>query len=192
MDARRAPVLTWTAAPRTVPLADGTVVLVRGARTADADAAALLHGRCSPETVYRRYLTAVPQVSRSWQRRLLLTEVALTVWDGRRMVALLNASPRGDGEADLAVLVEDAYQGRGLGTLLVRHAAGVARLLRHRAVRALTLPSSYAARRVLAAAGAAAWEEPGDGTLVGRLLLGTGSLGGLIEPDDPPVRPPRP
>ncbi|MGZ4604429.1 MAG: hypothetical protein ACXV0U_12650, partial [Kineosporiaceae bacterium] len=54
---------------------------LRAARPEDAPALAAMHARCSMDTVFRRYLCAVPAVSRAWQAHLLSTTVARVAVD---------------------------------------------------------------------------------------------------------------
>ncbi|TAK70688.1 MAG: GNAT family N-acetyltransferase [Actinomycetota bacterium] len=184
MDAtRRGSALVWATRPRSVDLRDNRVVTVRAARTSDVDALALMHGRCAPDTLYGRYQNAAPPVSRTWQRRLLSTELALVAFDRKRLVALANLSPRDGGSAELSVLVEDAFQGVGLGRALARQVAATARLLGYRRLVVMVVRSALAARNLLATIGPAVVVDGADGDPVAVLQLGMDVLGGLPDPD---------
>jgi GNAT superfamily N-acetyltransferase len=154
-------------------------MVLRGARPGDAPAVAAMHGRCSMDTVFRRYLCAGPAVSPAWQARLLTTTVALVAVDDRAAVrAMGNISERSEQEAELAVLVEDAYQGRGLGTTMARHLAAAARLAGYATLRMELLPSSTAAAHVAGALGPSVVQE-GQGVLTRTLRLRVETLAGL-------------
>lgn len=157
--------LEWVARPRRLVLAPGPPVSarpwaaaepipveVRGARPDDGPGLAAMHARCTMETIFRRYLSVVPALSPAWQAQLLTSTVALVAVDERRRIRALGnvAQLEQPGTAELAVLVEDSYQGRGLGTALARHLAAAARLAGFRALRMDLLPSSDAAARTAA------------------------------------------
>ncbi|GAA2187877.1 GNAT family N-acetyltransferase [Micromonospora lupini] len=125
----------------TVVLPDGAEVTVRPACADDLSAVVELHEGCSPRSRQRRYLggAALPRPARL--RRLLepsrgLTLVATTTDGAGGLVAMANLTGEGD-EAEVALLVRDDWQRRGLGATLlrrlVRHAdeAGYAALVLH-------------------------------------------------------------
>ncbi|TCB92163.1 GNAT family N-acetyltransferase [Micromonospora zingiberis] len=110
----------------TVVLPDGAELTVRPAVADDLAAVIELHESCSARTRQRRYLgAAVPTPARL--RQLLepargLTLVAVTTGsDGaaESVVAMANLLGEGD-EAELALLVRDDWQRRGLGSTLLR------------------------------------------------------------------------
>ena len=113
----------------------GGTVWIRLARPEDADAVAAMHERCSEQTLYRRYLTAVGQWRDITLRRLSgghrgATLVAMSE-DGT-IVGLGHVfpdAPSATRTAEIAVIVEDAYQRRGVGTRLVGHMLDLAERL---------------------------------------------------------------
>ncbi|MFG2055182.1 GNAT family N-acetyltransferase [Micromonospora sp. NPDC048930] len=147
----------------TLVLPDAAEVLVRSATADDLSGVLDLHQHCSARSRQRRYLggAAVPSPARL--RRLLepargVTLVATAGPGGEPepVVAMANLLGEGD-EAEVALLVRDDWQRRGLGSALLRrllgHAerAGYAALLLHvqaentpmlRAVRRLARPTS--------------------------------------------------
>jgi RimJ/RimL family protein N-acetyltransferase len=116
------------------PVRGGTV-WIRLARPEDSDAVAAMHDRCSERSRYQRYFSHTEW--RDIQLRRLAgghrgaTLVAMSR-DGE-IVALGNVFPAGhagDGRtAEIAVLVEDAHQGTGVGTALLDRMLQVARRL---------------------------------------------------------------
>ena len=117
------------------PIRSGGTIWIRLARPEDSDAVAAMHERCSEQTLYRRYLTAVGQWRDITLRRLSgghrgATLVAMSE-DGA-IVGLGHVfpdAPSAGRTAEIAVIVEDAYQRRGIGTLLVRHMLDLAERL---------------------------------------------------------------
>lgn len=115
--------------PLISPSPQHPIPLVRRATLADIEAVSALHGRCSVETLYARYQVPLrmPMTTRM-TRRLVLPEdgLALVVQVGLDVVGH-GVLEHVDGAWTFQLLVEDAWQGRGLGTLLVKQAAGHAR-----------------------------------------------------------------
>lgn len=113
-------------------LRDGSEVELRPLEPADRERIKRLFFRLSPESVYRRFLSPIQEPSEVGLDRLLDIDHA-----GREAVAAVVKDEvvgvaryfRADGatEADIAVLVEDAWQGRGLSLLLVDRLASLAR-----------------------------------------------------------------
>jgi GNAT superfamily N-acetyltransferase len=134
----RAP--TVPAPVRTVVLRDGSEIRLRVVDPADAPLVAALHARCSPTSRRARFLSPAPRLQPGELDALLgeppdsptatpesYTVLAVTA-DGGSAVGIAHLGPDPDlpGCARAALLVEDAWQGRGLGTTLLRHLAEVA------------------------------------------------------------------
>jgi RimJ/RimL family protein N-acetyltransferase len=109
-----------------VLLTDGSQVVLRHATAADEPLVAALHARCSPHTRALRLLTPSPRLAPAELRALVVADgpdsaavLALTA-DGGSAAGLANLRPAGDGSAEIGLLVEDAWQGRGVGTALTR------------------------------------------------------------------------
>jgi RimJ/RimL family protein N-acetyltransferase len=106
---------------------DGARVRLRPIRPDDAPRLQALHARLSRETIYQRFFGATPRLPTPWAH--FLAEV-----DYRRRLALvLEHGPDDDPEligvgryeptaepdtAEVAFVVEDRWQGKGLGTVL--------------------------------------------------------------------------
>ena len=116
-------------------LRDGTCVTVREIRAEDAVALRRLVGRSSERSIELRFFGPMRELSEEKARRF--AEV-----DGRDRFALVALDPededeivgvvryervRGTDEAEYAALVEDRFQGRGLGIGLTRRLIEAAR-----------------------------------------------------------------
>jgi len=150
-------------------LPDGTRVLLRPIEPGDKTRLSAALGRLSRETIRRRFFAAKPRFSASELRYLTEVDghhhialVALPAGDPDRIVAvarcvrLPTASARGlvtaslaPATAEFAIVVGDAFQGRGLGTLLARELAAAARAAGIRRFAATTLGDNDAVRRLM-------------------------------------------
>ena len=105
----------------TLLLSDGSELTVRTATPADAEGVLGLHERASAASVSSRYLGgSAPSETRL--RRLLDPaggRTLLAIAGDGRVVAMANLLAEGD-LGEIAVLIEDDWQRRGIGTALVR------------------------------------------------------------------------
>ncbi|ROT32948.1 GNAT family N-acetyltransferase [Micromonospora sp. HM5-17] len=114
----------------TLVLPEGAEVLVRPALTEDLAAVQAMHQRCSADTLRRRYPTMADRPDGERLRRLLAPARGVTLLavpeggtgDPDRVVAMANLVAEGE-LAQVALLVEDAWQRRGLGGALLRRLA---------------------------------------------------------------------
>ena len=104
------------------------MLTVREITLADTDRLGRMFTRLSPDSVYRRFFSPIHQPSRS--ALLWLTAVdhgrrdALVALDGDEIVAVARYDGRsGTTAAEIAVTVEDAWQGRGVGKRLTKRLA---------------------------------------------------------------------
>ncbi len=119
-------------ARRHIQLADGAEIVLRPARVADSALVAALHARCSPGSRRSRFLNPGPRLEPAELQRLVgdtesggVAVLALTTDEGSA-VGLANLERSADGHGEFAVLVEDAWHGRGVATALVRRAVELA------------------------------------------------------------------
>ena len=154
--------------PLIAPSTTHPIPLVREATLADIDAVAALHSRCSVETLYARYQTPLrmPMTTRL-ARRLVVPDhgVALVAQAGLDVVghAVLEPGPAPDAERWTGhVLIEDAWQHRGIGTMLVRQCAGTVRENRGESLTFLSAGSNDALLRSVGSAGFVARVERHD------------------------------
>jgi GNAT superfamily N-acetyltransferase len=117
---------------RILLLRDGSEVRMRPATDGDAPLVAALHARCAPHSRRSRFLSPTRQLAPAELEALLgegsefgRAVLAVTA-DGGSAVGIANLDGDGVGVARAAILVEDAWQGRGLGTALLRRMAETA------------------------------------------------------------------
>jgi RimJ/RimL family protein N-acetyltransferase len=155
---------------------DGTV-WIRLGRPEDADAVAAMHERCSERTLYRRYLTGVTEWRDVTLRRLSgghrgATLVVMSE-DGS-IVGLGNLfpdRPEDEHSAELAVIIEDDFQGRGIGTRLLRHLLELAQRLGVQEVVATLLAENNEMLSLLEATGLRWTRTLDEGVLTMRAAL---------------------
>ncbi|MEJ5255181.1 MAG: GNAT family N-acetyltransferase [Acidimicrobiales bacterium] len=159
-----------------VVLADGSVVHVRPVRPDDASRIEAFHARQSRESIYFRYFTPMPKLSARELQRLTnvdyLTRMAFVALEGDEVVALASYDVwRAADEADVAFIVDDEHQGRGLATVLLEYLIVAARENGLRALTAEVLPSNRRMLSVLHHAGFEVSSEFDDGVITVRLGL---------------------
>jgi acyl-CoA synthetase (NDP forming)/GNAT superfamily N-acetyltransferase len=115
-----------------VAVSDGGVVHVRPIRPDDRDRLAAFHSRLSERTVYLRFFAPHPTLSERDLDHLTTVDhrdrVALVALLGDDMIAVGRYDRiGGTKDAEVAFVVDDAQQGRGIGTLLLEHLAAAAR-----------------------------------------------------------------
>lgn len=113
-------------------LADGSPVHVRPIRPADAAELVSFHTGLSFESVYRRFFGAHPWLSPTEVERFTVVDYkdrfALVAIMDDELVAVARFDRIADPEvAEVAFVVADRLQGRGIGTLMLEHLAGAAR-----------------------------------------------------------------
>ena len=115
--------------PEPAVLRDGTQVIIRPIRTEDAPRLQSLFGRLSRESVYYRFLELRKELASQEARRLAdldyedqmalvasCEECEEELVGVARYAVIPGSQPR---EAEAAIVVEDRYQNRGLGALLL-------------------------------------------------------------------------
>jgi acyl-CoA synthetase (NDP forming)/GNAT superfamily N-acetyltransferase len=152
-----------------VLLLDGSAARLRPIRPDDADALVAFHSRLSAQTIYRRFFSPRPvlppkDVERftnvDYRRRLALVAVI-----DDEMAAVARYDAVNDDEAEVAFVIEDRHQGRGLGSLLLEHLAAAARERGFHHFVAETLAENRAMLGVFRDAGFEATRTFEDGTV---------------------------
>jgi acyl-CoA synthetase (NDP forming)/GNAT superfamily N-acetyltransferase len=115
-----------------VVLSDGGTVHLRPVVPSDADGLVALHGRLSERTRYLRYFGAYPKMPQRDVERFSHVDhvhrVALAALLGNDVIAVGRFDRLEDPEAaEVAFVVEDDHQGRGIGSILLEHLAAAAR-----------------------------------------------------------------
>ncbi|GII87623.1 hypothetical protein Ssi03_56130 [Sphaerisporangium siamense] len=162
-------------AERPVVLNDGVEVRVRPLTPLYREAVRDLHDRCSPDSRRFRYFTAAPSPRPGMFDRLCdrgRCHSLVAGYDGQ-VVAMANLLFSPDpGTAEMAFLVEDRWQGRGLGGALARMLLGEARDLGFAEVRATLLSDNARMRRLLLSLGATPAYTEDPGVLEARIAAG--------------------
>ena len=114
-----------------VALRDGRPVHIRPIRPGDAHGLAEFHRSLSQETVYLRFFAPYPELTERDLHRFThvdhIDRVALVATIGDELVGVGRYDRVHDGEAEVAFVVRDDHQGRGLGSVLLEHLAAAAR-----------------------------------------------------------------
>ncbi|MHB1211683.1 MAG: GNAT family N-acetyltransferase [Candidatus Nanopelagicales bacterium] len=114
-----------------VLLRDGRPVHLRPMAPGDADRLRAFHASLSDRTVYFRFFSAKPTLTDEEVARFTQVDhrdrVALAALDGGELVGVGRYDAVGDGLAEVAFVIRDDMQGRGLGSVLLEHLAAAAR-----------------------------------------------------------------
>jgi acetyltransferase len=105
-------------------LPDGTAVTLRAIRSADEPDLTALYQRLSEKTAYQRFFTVMRRLPPDWARVLARVDYDRTMAivatdDAGQLVAVARYAVGADGAAEIAIVVQDAWQNRGLGTLML-------------------------------------------------------------------------
>lgn len=110
---------------RSVTLKDGTTVRVRPIRPADEPELSALYARLSPETAYQRFFTVTARLPPSWadilanvdyERRMAIVAVGP---DNELIAVARYDLDEAGNEAEIAIVVQDQWQGKRIGTILL-------------------------------------------------------------------------
>lgn len=152
---------------QTVTLPAGEELTVRQVGPQDHEAALAMHGRCSPATLARRYHGPVEDADRYLDHLLsprFGRSLAVETASGR-LVALGHLLWDGE-ENEVALLVEDAWQHRGIGAVLLRRLVELAAEAGRGSVYAVTRASNSGVPALMRRLGLPLDYQVEDGTLV--------------------------
>jgi GNAT superfamily N-acetyltransferase len=123
-----------SAEPGEVRLRDGTIVLIRPIEAGDAPGLVAFHETLSFETIRRRFFGAHPHLSEAEAQRFATVdhhdrEALVAELDGELIAVGRYERRPGDATAEVAFVVTDAWQGRGLAPILLQGLAARARIV---------------------------------------------------------------
>jgi len=141
-----------------VVAADGGTVHLRPIRPDDADALVAFHAGLSQRTRYLRYFSAYPRIPERDLYRFTHVDhrdrVAFVAVLGGAIIAVGRYERHpGTDEAEVAFVVADKHQGRGIGSVLLEHLAAAAREVGLRRFIAIVLAENAGMIRVFRDAG---------------------------------------
>ena len=139
-------------------LSDGHTVAIRPIRSSDASLIQALHARLSPESIYLRFFSPLPHLTERMLTRFVnvdyVDRLALVALLGNDLIAVARYDRiSGGGTAEVAFLVDDAHQGRGLATLMLEFLVEAAKEAGIHRFLADTLPENARMLRVFREAG---------------------------------------
>jgi acetyl coenzyme A synthetase (ADP forming)-like protein len=140
-------------------LADGGTVHVRPITPEDGTDLVAFHAGLSKETVYLRFFGVHPKLSPDEVERFTHVDhdkrMALVATLRGQIIGVARYDRREEGsqEAEVAFVVADEHQGRGIGTLLLEHLAAFARTRGIKRFWADTLPQNQPMQEVFRRAG---------------------------------------
>jgi acyl-CoA synthetase (NDP forming)/RimJ/RimL family protein N-acetyltransferase len=166
-----------------VVLKDGHTVHVRPIVPGDAERLVSFHHRQSPESIYSRYFSPRPRLSRREVEHLTTVDhrdrVAFIALSGEELVGVARYERyRGTDTAEIAFFVDDDRRGRGLATLLLEYLAEAARDNGLRRFTATTLPNNRRMLKVFSAAGYDVATRLEDGVI--EVAFAIGATGAAI------------
>lgn len=114
-----------------VVLRDGGTARIRPITTEDAERLVSFYELVSPESKYYRFFAPYPRLSAKdvhhFTHHDYVDRVGLAATVGGEFIATVRYDRIGEHEAEVAFLVQDAHQGRGVASALLEHIAAVAR-----------------------------------------------------------------
>ncbi|GAA1599316.1 MULTISPECIES: GNAT family N-acetyltransferase [Kribbella] len=153
---------------------DGSIVRIRPLRADDEPALDAMNDRVSDESMYLRFFGISRNMATDYTHHLAAEQddhLALVAEYGEQVVGIASYEALRPGEAEMAFLLQDSVQGRGIGTLLLEQLAATAREHGIERLRADTLGENAKMLRVLADSGFEQVRKLGSGVV--ELVLDT-------------------
>ena len=114
-----------------VVLRDGSTAHLRPIRADDADRLRRFYSRLSDETIYFRFFSLLRELSDKDVEHFTVVDhhdrAALIATVGDEMIGVVRYERIDETTAEVAFNIEDAYQGRGVGSIFLEHIAAAAR-----------------------------------------------------------------
>ena len=152
-----------------VVLRDGGTAHLRPIRPDDAERLPRFHDRLSDETIYFRFFSLYRELSPRDIKRFTevdyVDRVALVATVGDEIIGVVRYDRVRPEEAEVAFNIEDAHQGRGLGSVFLEHIAAAARERGIKRFVADVLPSNRKMLTVFKEAGYVVRHEQADGVV---------------------------
>jgi len=169
-----------------VLLADGGVAHLRPIRPSDANRLVAFYDRVSPQSKYLRFFAPYPRLTDRDVKRFTevdyVDRVAFILTVGDEMIAVGRYDRIEGDHAEVAFLIEDAHQGRGIAQLLLEHLAQAARERGISGFVAEVLPENRRMANVFADAGYRVTKGIEDGVLAVEFpILPTDTSVGVME-----------
>ena len=151
-------------------LSDGGTVAIRPIKPTDAPRIEALHSRLSPESIYFRFFTPLPRLTDTMLSRFVnvdyVDRMAMIALLGDQIIAVARYDRLpGQGIAEVAFLVDDAHQGRGLATIMLEYLVEAAKEAGIHRFIADTLPDNSRMLRIFRDAGFSDTREFQDGVI---------------------------
>lgn len=148
----------WSEFDRGVSLKDGARIRIRPVLPEDEPRLVTLYGRLSPDTAYQRFFAVMKQLPPTWahefahvdyRRRMALVAERSLEWRPE-LVGVARYEPSDEEDTvEVALVVQDYWQGKGLGTILLQEILGVAEANGIRQFRAYVLADNVRMLRLL-------------------------------------------
>ena len=133
------------------------------------------YNRLSFETVYKRFMSPIVPPANNVVRMLMNIDhcgrEALIAIDGEGIAGVARYAPFGANGHDVAIVIADSWQGRGLGTMLMRRLGHIARARGIKSFHATLLAENRGAKRFLQRLSPAATFKFVDGVVEAELPL---------------------
>lgn len=153
----------------------GEPVVLRLLEPADEGLIRRFYYRLSLETIYKRFMSPVMPPADNLVRRLMNIDhcrrEALVAIDRDGIAGVARYAPFGENGFDVAIVVADAWQRRGLGTVLMRRLGHIARARGINRFHATLLAENRGAKRFLQRLSPAASFKFIDGVIEAELPL---------------------
>ena len=152
-----------------VVLRDGGTAHLRPILPTDADRLRRFYDRLSDETIYNRFFSLYRNISDRDVERFTVVDhhdrAALIATIGTEMIGVVRYERIDADEAEVAFNIEDAHQGRGLGSVFLEHIAAAARERGISRFVADVLPANRKMLRVFSDAGYVVGQAFDDGVV---------------------------